>query len=149
MSATLPGKWQNEAMQSPDHGPCLSLEEYEQRLVALYSDQPPMPTDAQDQELRRRQLDLSVDYRLGRDFPLERRAALWEIAQRVEKKRLRLVFWHTARRLVPGRLAAKANGLAGFMVDEYAKVLSSDEIERYFDLPTGTRPALPIDVGRK
>ena len=134
-------------MQSPDHGPRLSLEEYERRLVALYSGQPPMPTNAQDQEQRRRQLDLSIDYRLGRNFPTERRAALWEIAQRVEKRRLRLVLWHAVRRLMPGRLAAKANGLAGFMVDEYAKVLSGDEIERYFDLPAGTRPGLPIDTG--
>jgi len=109
---------------------------------------PPMPTPEQDRELRRRQLDLSIDYRLGRDFPQERRAALWEIQQRVEKKRLRLALWHLLRRLAPGRLAGAANGLAGYLVDEYAKVLSKPELKRHFDLPEGTRPALPIDIDR-
>jgi hypothetical protein len=72
------------------HGPRLTDEEYEKRIIELHRDLPPMPTKDQDREVRRLELDLAIDHRLGRDFPRERRDALWAVQQRVEKKRVRL-----------------------------------------------------------
>jgi hypothetical protein len=130
------------------HGPRLTDEEYDSGIVKLHGDLPPVPTRAQDRHVRRQALELAIDHRLGRDFPLDRREALWAIQQRVEKKRLRLIFKHLLRRFFPRRLARGAQGLAGYLVDEYAKVLSKSELESFFGAEEARRPALPIDPNR-
>jgi hypothetical protein len=129
-----------------DYGPRLTDDEYERRIVELRRGLPPMPTKAEDGALRRRELELAIDHRLGRDFPRERRDALWTLQQRIEKKRLRLGFKHLLRRLFGQPLVRDAQRLAGYAVDEYAKVLSALELERFLGVPDGQRPALPIDA---
>jgi hypothetical protein len=109
---------------------------------------PPMPTKDQDRQVRQMELNLAIDHRLGRDFPLERREALWNILQRVEKKRLWLALKYPLRRFFSKSLARDAQGLAGFLVDEYAKVLTQSELNSFFDLQEGQRPALPIDLNQ-
>ncbi len=96
--------------------------------------------------MRRQELDLAIDHRLGRDFPQERREALWAIQQRIEKKRLRLGLKYLFRKLFAKSLARDAQGLAGYMVDEYAKAMTKTELESFFGLQEGQRPALPIDM---
>jgi hypothetical protein len=129
-----------------NHGPRLSDEEYEKRIIELHRDLPPMPTEEQDRQVRRMALDLAVDHRLGRDFPPERRASLWAVQQRVEKKRLWLALTYPFRRFFAKSLARSAQGLAGYLVDEYAKVLTKAELNSFFGLEDGQRPALPIDL---
>jgi hypothetical protein len=128
-----------------DYGPRLTDDEYERRIVALHRGLPPMPTAEQDREVRRQELDLAIDHRLGRDFPRERREALWAAKERVEKSRLRLGATFLLKRLFGKSVTRQAQGLAGYMVDEYAKVLSPPELERFFGLKGGQRPALPVD----
>jgi len=128
------------------HGPRLTDEEYERRIIELHRGLPPMPTKDQDREVKRRELDLAIDHRLGRDFPAERRKALWAVQQRVEKKRLRLGVKYLLRKLFATNLARDAQGLAGYMVDEYAKVLTKPELKSFFALQEGERPTLPIDM---
>lgn len=128
------------------HGPRLTDEEYERRIMELHRALPPMPTKNQDEEVRRRELDLVIDHRLGQDFPKERRLALWSIQQQVERKRLRLGLKYLLRKLFTKSFVHQAQGLAGFMVDEYAKVLTKAELETFFDLKEGERPALPVDI---
>ena len=132
--------------QELEYGPRLADDEYERQIIELHRGLPPMPIKAQDEALRRRELELAIDHRLGRDFPRERRDALWSVQQRVEKKRLRLAFKHLLRRLFGRPLAHDAQRLAGYVVDEYAKVLSGPELERFLGVPEGQRPALPIDA---
>jgi len=132
--------------QELDYGPRLTDDEYEQRIIELHRGLPPMPTKAQDEAIRRRELELAIDHRLGRNFPPERRAALWAVRQRVEKKRLRFAFRHLLRRLFGGPVAPSAQRLAGDLMDEYAKVLSAPELERFLGVREGGRPALPIDA---
>jgi len=127
------------------HGPRLTDEEYDSRIVKLHADLPPAPTREQDRQVRRQELELAIDHRLGRDFPLDRREALWAIQERVEKKRLRLIFKHLLRRLFPRSLARGVQHLAGYLVDEYAKVLSEPELESFFGTEEARRPTLPID----
>lgn len=128
------------------HGPRLTDDEYESKIIELHRGLPPMPTKEQDNEVRRAELNLAIDHRLGRDFPTDRREALWAIQQRVEKRRLRLAFKYLLRRFLAKRLAQDAQGLAGYMVDEYAKVLNKAELESFFGLQKGQRPVLPIDI---
>ena len=131
-----------------NHGPRLTVEEYERKIIELHSGLPPMPTKDQDREVRQMELNLAIDHRLGRDFPPERREDLWKIQQRVEKKRLWLALKYPLRRLFAKSLARDAQGLAGFLVDEYAKVLTQSELKSFFDLQEGQRPALPIDLNQ-
>jgi hypothetical protein len=131
-----------------NHGPRLTDEEYEKRIIELHRGLPPMPTEEQDRQVRRMALDLSIDHRLGRDFPQERRELLWAIQQRVEKRRLWLALKYPFRRLFAKSLARGAQGLAGYLVDEYAGVLTQAELKSFFGLEEGQRPALPIDMDR-
>ena len=129
-----------------DHGPRLTDEEYERRIIEIHRGLPPLPTEEQDRLVRRMELDLAIDYRLGRGFPQERRELLWAIQQRVEKKRLRLALTYPFRWLFAKRLARGAQGLADYLVDEYAKVLTQTELRTFFGLEEGQQPALPIDI---
>ena len=131
-----------------NHGPRLTVEEYERKIIELHSGLPLMPTKDQDRQVRQMELNLAIDHRLGRDFPPERREALWKIQQRVEKKRLWLALKYPFRRFLAKSLAWDAQGLAGFLVDEYAKVLTQSELKSFFDLQEGQRPALPIDLNQ-
>ncbi len=114
------------------HGPRLSDEEYERRVVELYCGLPPVPTREQDARVRRQELELAIDHRLGNDFPHDRREALWAIQQRVERRRIRLMFRHLVRWLLPGGVTRGANRLAGYLVDKYAKELNRAELENFF-----------------
>jgi len=118
-----------------DYGPRLTDDEYERRIIALHRGLPPLPTRAQDEEIRRRELELAIDHRLGRDFPRERREALWAARQRVEKKRLRFAAAHLLRRLFGRRSARDGERLAQGLMGEYAKVLSAAELERFLGVP--------------
>ena len=131
-----------------NHGIRLTDEEYEKRIIELHRGLPPMPTEEQDRQVRRMALDLAIDHRLGRDFPPERRESLWAIQQRVEKKRLWLALKYPFRRFFAKSLARSAQGLAGYLVDEYAKILTPAELNHFFSLDKGRRPALPIDIGQ-
>jgi hypothetical protein len=128
-----------------NYGPRLSDDEYEKRIIELHRGLPLMPTKDQDREVRRRELELAIDHRLGRDFPRERREALWAIKERVEKRRLWLGVKFLVKKLFARNINREAQGLAAYMVDEYAKVLTKDEVRSYFDLKEGERPTLPID----
>jgi hypothetical protein len=129
----------------PDHGPRLSGEEYDRAIVALYSDMPPVPSRQQRRELRRRELDLAIDQRLGRGFPRARRDALWAVQQKVERRRLRLMFKYLLRRFFSKSLVRDAQGLAGYLVEAYATVLNQAELEQFFGREEARHPALPID----
>lgn len=134
-------------MQSElEYGPRLTDAEYEKQVVSLYRGLPPMPSPEQDRETRLREMNLAIDHRLGRNFPEGRRSALWAAQQRLEKKRLRLAMKYLLHRLVTKLLARDAQSLAGYAVEEYAKVLSPEELRRFLDLKEGEPPSLPIDI---
>ena len=127
------------------HGPRLSQKAYERRIVELYSGLPPSPDKEQEARIRRRELDLTIDHRLGKNFPQARRDALWEIQQRVEKKRIRLTLYWLTRFISGNLLYRRANKVAQFVVEEYAKVLTREELHAYFGKEEAENPTLPID----
>ncbi|HTT12128.1 MAG TPA: hypothetical protein VMG60_14650 [Burkholderiaceae bacterium] len=127
------------------HGPRLTQREYEQAVVELHSGAF-AKNERNDAFIGRRELDLNIDYRLGTAFPSERRDELWRIQRRIEKRRLRLSICWLAGRLVPRTfLARRANRVARFVVDEYAKALTPDELEAYFGADEVASPSLPVD----
>ena len=120
-------------MGSVDHGPLLSDEEYERRIFALYEALPPMPTPGAERELRRRELDVLIDHRLGVAFPPERRDALWVAQEHIERRRTKFGIEMIARALLSTRKQEKASRLTRFAIEEYAKVLTSEELEQFLD----------------
>jgi hypothetical protein len=132
--------------EEPEYGSRLSDEEYESRILSLYRSLPPMPSPDQDREVRRQELNLAIDHRLGRGFPEDRRSALWAAQERVNKKRLRLAVKYMLRRFAARLLARDAQSLAGYAAEEYSKVLSPAELKRFLDLKEGERPVLPVDI---
>ncbi len=137
---------QNSMQRELEYGPCLSEEEYERRMLELHRGLPPMPSPEQDREARREELELAIDHRLGRGFPKERRAALWAVQERIEKKRLRLGLKYFLRQLVSSLFVRHAESLAGYAAEEYGKVLSPEELRCFLGLKEGEEPALPVDV---
>jgi len=127
------------------YGPLLSGEEYEKKIMALYSGLPPVPSREQESEVRRKELELTIDHRLGRDFPRLKREALWAIQQQVEKKRGRLIFKYVLRKIFYKGLIRDALGLAGYLVEEYAKVLNQRELDSFFGPEEARHPGLPVD----
>ncbi len=128
-----------------DYGPRLSDEEYDRKIVELYRGLPPMPTEEQDREVRRRELELAIDHRLGRDFPLERRQALLAVQQRLENQGLGSAFRYFLGKLLPKYVVRHARFLAENTVNAYAKVLSKPELMRFLDLREDEVPTLPVD----
>lgn len=124
----------------------LSDDEYEQRIIELYETLPPMPTRAEEERVRRIELDLKIDNRLGYDFPMDRREALWNIHRNIERRRLRLTGRFLLGRIFSRSLSKDADNLANYLVEEYATVLSKRELERFFDLREGERASLPFDA---
>lgn len=128
------------------YGPRLTDEEYDKKIIELYRALPAKLTSEQDSVTRRKELDLAICYRLGINFPAVRREALWTIQERVERKRLRLAFKYFLRKIFLRWFISDVHKLTGFLVDEYAKVLTKDELESFFDFKEEQRPSLPIDI---
>jgi hypothetical protein len=127
------------------YGPRLTGEEYDRRIVALHSGLPAIPSREQDRQVRRAALDLAVDHRLGRDFPRDRRNALWAVQDRLDRKRAKLMAAYLLKRLFGQSLAPQARGLAGYVVDQYATVLNPSELESFFGAEEVRSPGLPVD----
>lgn len=131
-----------------NHGQRLSKEAYERQIIALYANQPPTPSKEQDRRLRRKSLDLAIDYRLGCDFPQPRRDALWAVQEKLERKRLRFFFKYLLLRLFASDLRRDASGLAQYVVNQYATILSKAECDAFFGANESRNPALPIENKR-
>ncbi len=130
-----------------DYGVKLSGEAYDQRVVALHENLPPVLSPEMEREVRRQELDAMIDYRLGCDFPREKREQLWKIQEEIEKKRISLMFKYLFKRLFKKPFIHSAQNLAGYLVDEYAKVLSRQELEMFFGKEEVSDPALPVESG--
>ena len=127
------------------YGPRLRGEEYDRTIVELYSNMPPAPSRKEQQEVRRRELDLTIDYRLGKDFPPEKREALWAIQKELEEHSVKLMLKYWFRRFFLKSLMKDAKGLANHVVEAYGKVLNQAELEQFFGKEEVQNPSLPID----
>lgn len=113
-----------------NHGRRLTHREYERAVVDLYTQDGASNID--QSELRRRELNLTIDYRLGVDFPVSRREELWIIQQEIESKRLRLLAKSIIVRFLPFLARHRSNSIAGFVLKKYEQVLSPEEMKVFF-----------------
>ena len=116
----------------------MSGEEYDKAVVELHEAMPENPGREYLRTIRRAEVMLAIDFRLGRYFPPERRAALWAVHERLESRWLWYTFWHIVsfkwlrNYFSPPSFSLDA-GLASWVVAEYAKVLSEEELVSYFE----------------
>jgi hypothetical protein len=111
------------------HGRKLSGEQYDRAVVDLYRDGSPERSDV-DLRYRERELNLTIDHRLGVDFPLVKRKALWNVHVELEKHRARTLLLT----VVGGSMATVFGRAASLLVNEYAKILDPLELKAFFDL---------------
>lgn len=121
------------------YGRRLSGEEYDRQIVRLHSSLPSMPSKSEDSRIRRMELNLAIDHRLGVDFPEQKREQMWNIMQRVEKRRLWLGLKYTLQSVFskassPAGITRKTNALSGYMIHEFGNVLTPKELNSFFEL---------------
>lgn len=125
------------------HGSRLTWDEYTQKIIALHTGLPPVPSKAQDEQTRRAELNLRIDHHLGVDFPSERREEMWKVAQKVEKSRIAMAFKIIAGYFASGRGSEKhmdgsdadADLLTKALVSEYKTVLDEEELNQFLGAP--------------
>ena len=130
---------------SVDHGPRIDQRTYERAVVALHQAAASEAGRLDHAEIRRRELDLMIDFRLGQHFPLDRRDQLWEVQQRIDRKHLRLAASWIAGLLTHHLLRRQGTHLAGFVVEQYGHVLNEAELEAFFGEAEVRAPGLPFD----
>ena len=109
----------------PEFGARISGEEYDRRITALYRGAAPLPDAPDAERLARAELDITVDHRLGVEFPRERRESLWHAQREIERHRLRSSLRGFAS------AAARSVGLELGVHRAYADVLSPDELRAF------------------
>lgn len=110
----------------------LSGAEYDRRVVQLHEQLPEKATARQRESVKRAELELMIDHKLGLDFPAARREALWDVQQRIDRKRFRLLAAGIIDKLLPGFLTCRSHHMAQTAIDLYATVLDDDELKRFF-----------------
>lgn len=114
------------------YGSRTSGAEFDRSIKALYENAPSMPSPEEEKELRRRELDLMIDHRLGRDFPKSRRDKLCSLQERMDKRWL----LHSLTLLVKRRLglfSSSGKELADALRSDYSEVLTPDELRAFLD----------------
>ena len=118
-----------------DHGRKLTADEYRQALIQLYTRfrGPDGRLDVLGEDLRMAELNLAIDFRFGIDFPVERRQQLWQVQEKLEKRR-RVGMMSIAFSMVSaiGR-RLRSGMLTKFLFKEYAAVLSPDEMKLFLE----------------
>ena len=119
------------ARPSLPYGPRISDDEYDRRVVALHTSTAGHGKD-RDRKLRRAELNLALDHRLGQNFPANRRRMLWEAHERTERRRRRLALRSLLGLMRTRSIEGAAGSLARDLVRAYAQVLTPAELEAFF-----------------
>jgi hypothetical protein len=112
------------------HGRKLTQKEFEYSITKLFEGHEEINSDL----IERKELELTIDYRLGINFPKERRDKLWLVHKKIENKRKYIL----ANSLITNLLTHiigdyKVSKLIRYMLKEYSQVLSTDEMNDFFD----------------
>lgn len=126
-----------EEIMCADYGYKLSDVEYEQAIVELHTSQPALPSKEQDKLIRKRELFLAIDHRLGKDFPRVKREALWLIHERLEQKRLRLALRYGFYKLIGKGIEPASQKLNDILVEEYIQILGEKDTRILLELSNG------------
>lgn len=131
----------------------LSEAEYLERLGGLVEKLRSEMPQASDQEIfslyREREFDLLIDFRLGADFPKERRQALKKIQQQVLCRMDELMASVSSGKMATHDYAAAIQQLVKEMAAEWSVLLNREEMEA---LGAHGFPGIPLDpdlIGRR
>jgi hypothetical protein len=131
------------------YSPRLSEQEYEQRVAQLYKQAAEGQLSAApsnlDETIKEKEFQLTIDYRLGTNFPTEKRTALWNAKQRAEKQKLRLIGKYFQVSLKKRAFADGMQIMLERLIEEFSKILTPDELNAFMALKKGEKPVLPVD----
>lgn len=134
------------------YAPRLSTEEYQQAVAALYrrATEGLLPGAQGDieQALKTAEFNLAIDYKLGINFPQEKRAALLAAKRRAEKQRLRLVGKFLQKSIREKSFASGMQIWVEHLAAEFSKVLSPQELNVFMELQAGGKPVFPIEADK-
>lgn len=108
------------------YGPKLTREGYEAQIIALHTTE---SKPASTKSVRAKELNLSIDYKLGLDFPASRREQLVQHQAKLDR--------YFELNLFKGLLRSPLDPLAGPVracVRAFGNVLSPDELATLLDL---------------
>lgn len=132
------------------YGRCLTEEEYSKRLAGLFQGIDHAASGGVDQEqIAANELNLLIDFKLGIDFPKDKRDALGDARKRVLEHHEFL-----ARRFQAGELSAEqlaleiSQKIPAMMAEEFSKILPAEDIEKLLGIVNGQTPEIPIDASR-
>lgn len=123
----------SDALAMSSYGKKLDDHTYQQRALAL-AEQAGIATARQRAMLRRDELDLTIDHRLGIDFPADRRESLWRAQQHIHRWHLPVLAWGLIRKGLGSRLPPDT-WLYRLVLRAYSQALSSAELSVMVDLP--------------
>lgn len=89
------------------------------------------------EKYRDAEFDLTVEYRLGPDFPVERREALRAADRRVQRQLEERRKEYASGRLSQQELQARMQAMADEMARAYASVLTPEEMTAFFGRDKG------------
>lgn len=114
------------------YGTCLTRREYEAAVVNLHGKAETAGSEIERESIERQELDLTIDYRLGKDFPNDRRQQLWQVQKKIQKRRLKNLTARAMGLVSPKWLYSQSNWMARMIASEYANVLNARELAAYF-----------------
>lgn len=127
------------------YGPLIGDEEHYRQVVALHKAAAKDTSRQGQAQLRRDELNLTIDHKLGVHFPSERREAVWAVQERLQRWRLPMLMLGVGRKML-SFMGFKEDISAPFFrmgKREMEKVLSPDEARVMLDLApeeNGPRP---------
>lgn len=118
----------NSKIGALPYGPTITQQQLEDRVLALHNNAPPIPTPQQDRRIRHGELNAMIDHKLGVDFPFDRRERLWDVQQRLDRKRL----LHVLKGFVTNPLSP-SEALDKPQIRGFAQVLDENELQAFFE----------------
>lgn len=121
-------------------------DEYLARLEKMFGELRSEMPQASDQEIfeafREREFNLTLDFRLGEDFPIERRQALKEIHKQILIRMEELQSAMMAGGMTPADYASALQLLVKQMKEKLGAVLDTEEMEAFWG---DVIPGIPLD----
>lgn len=130
------------------HGPRISQKEYTQRVIEFqYSGD--VATEEGQRHIARGELEALIDYRLGVNFPDDKREDLWDIKDAMLKRPLAFTAAFFLKHLIRHPFTGLSGIQARYLVDQYSKVLTREELQTFFDLNDDEAQMLKMSTLRR
>ena len=127
----------------------MSEEVYLEKLGALFEKLKAETPNASEEDIfityREREFDLMINFRLGEDFPEERRQDLKKLHNRLTGEMNELRLKVSSREISADNYADNVQQLVKKMADDFRALLNEEEMKDLFD---GEILGIPIDPGQ-